>query len=244
MAEPDAQELCVLNSVDWYCSIARAHGIEYSTVNGIWASPDAMPPYYSNAVTVARSGPEAQLAVVERLLQAIPHTFSVKDSYALLDLAPLGFRPLFDAEWIRLEPGGTSPGGGWRRLTTPEELDRWEAVWRASGSPAELRVFVPALLDDDSVAVLAAGTPDEIVAGVVANRSAGVVGLSNFFATGRDAESHFAGAAAAVTQFAPGLPVVGYEHGDSLERVLRHGFSAAGPLRVWVHAPSGSSSGP
>ena len=57
-------------------------------------------------------------------------------------------------------------------------------------------------------------------------------------------ESLFAGAVAWVMQFAPGLPVVGYEHGDSLERVLRYGFRAAGPLRVWVHAPRGSSSGP
>jgi hypothetical protein len=33
----------------------------------------------------------------------------------------------------------------------------------------------------------------------------------------------------------PGLPLVGYERGDDLERARRVGFEEVGPLRVWAH---------
>jgi hypothetical protein len=89
---------------------------------------------------------------------------------------------------------------------------------------------VPPLLADPAVAVLAAERDGEIVAGVVANRSPRVVGLSNVF--GDDAR--FAGAVAAVRRFAPGMAVVGYESGEALERAVRDGFRVVGALRIWL----------
>lgn len=241
MTGRDARQECVSNNVDWYRSISHAHGLASAVEDGVWTCRAVMPPYYSNAVTVSRSGVEAQLALVHELADAVAPPFTVKDSHALLDLAPLGFRVLFAAQWIRLAhdaaTGGNADPAAWRRLTTPEDLERWEDAWRAHGSPATTRVFVPALLADGSVAILAAERDGEIVAGVAVNRSTQVVGLSNFFAAEPDADAQFADAVAAVRRSSPDLPVVGYESGESLARARREGFRAAGALRIWILEP-------
>jgi hypothetical protein len=39
---------------------------------------------------------------------------------------------------------------------------------------------------------------------------------------------------AAVASAFPGVPVVGYEHGDELRTALDHGAEPLGPLRVWL----------
>jgi len=234
-----ARQECVSNNVDWYRSVARAHGLEGAIEHGVWTCRSSMPPYHSNAVTVSPSGMEAQVSHVRDLVEAVGHPFTVKDSHAHLDLAPLGFRSLFDAEWIRLEHdalthAGGLPATGWRRLTTPEELVRFEDGWRAHGSPATTRVFLPALLADESVAFLTVEREGAILAGVVANRSPHVVGLSNFFAAGPEVDAQLAGAVAAVRRSSPGAAVVGYESGESLARARRAGFRAVGALRIWV----------
>jgi hypothetical protein len=241
MTGPDARQECVHNSVDWYGSIARAHGLDSAIEDGVWTCRSAMPPYYSNAVTASRAAVGDQLAHIHELVDAVPPPFTVKDGYTALDLAPFGFRVLFDAQWIRLAHDAAGPAGEradrWHRLTAPDDLERWEDAWRAHGSPATRRVFVPALLADESVAILAARHDGEIAAGVVANRSTAVVGLSNFFAAGPDVDAQFAGAVAAVRAAFPGAPVVGYESGEALERALREGFRPVGPLRIWLREP-------
>ena len=239
MTGGDARQECVSNNVDWYRSVTRAHGIECAIEHGVWTCRAVMPPYFSNAVTVSPSGVDAQLSHVLDLAAAVGRPFTVKDSHAQLDLAPLGFRVLFDAEWIRLEHdapthAGGPPAAGWRRLTAPEELVHFEDAWRAHGSPAAARVFLPPLLADESVAFLAVERDAAIVAGVVANRSTHVAGLSNFFAAGPEADARFEDAVAAVRRSSPGVAVVGYESGEALARARRAGFRAVGALRIWI----------
>jgi hypothetical protein len=41
-------------------------------------------------------------------------------------------------------------------------------------------------------------------------------------------------AVAAVASAFPGMPVVGYERGETLEAALAHGAEPLGPLRVWL----------
>ncbi|MGW3950176.1 hypothetical protein ACWEKM_04205 [Streptomyces sp. NPDC004752] len=38
----------------------------------------------------------------------------------------------------------------------------------------------------------------------------------------------------AVHRLFPGLPVVGYEHGQDLAVAVRHGFQPVAPLRIWL----------
>jgi hypothetical protein len=130
-------------------------------------------------------------------------------------------------------PPETEPGAAeWRRVTDAVELERWEAAWRENGSPADTRVFLPALLTAADVALFAAYRDGRIVGGCVANRTPGAVGLSNVFAEDGDKESVVAGAIAETIRFAPGMPVVGYERGADLVRFVRLGFRPVGPLRI------------
>ena len=59
---------------------------------------------------------------------------------------------------------------------------------------------------------------------------AAVVGVSNVFGD----ESAWAGCLLVAASHFPGMPLVGYEHGDDLAAARRHGFEPAGPLRVWI----------
>ena len=168
--------ICAFNSVHWYEAIFRVHGLSGTIANGMWTSQGVAPPYYSNAVTLAVSGKAAQISTLRDLGTALGRPWSVKDSFAALDLAPLGFRPLFDAEWIWRPPLGSlaSPGRHdteWRRVRTPSELERWEAAWNENGSPAGSRVFLPALLANDTIALFAGYRGQAIVAGCAANTS-------------------------------------------------------------------------
>jgi hypothetical protein len=234
-------EICARNSLHWYEAIFRTHRLTGWIVDGVWLSRGVVPPYYSNAMTVVPSPVAPQLAVLRDLRSELRAPWSVKDSYAALDLAPLEFEPLFDAEWVWRDtspaplPPMTSPGHvSWQRVTTTAHLDRWERAWRDNGSPTDRHVFVPDLLADPTVALFAAYRDHLLVGGCAANISTEAVGFSNFFCADQDAEPVAAGALAEVSRFAPGLPIVGYEAADALERAKRLGFGAVGPLRIWI----------
>jgi hypothetical protein len=230
---------CVSNNLGWCEAVLRTHGLAGAIAAGLWSCRQRVPPYYSNAMTLAPSDPAVQTELLRELAADLVRPFSVKDSFAALDLAPLGMRPLFDAEWIWRDPSAGEPEGErrdveWRRVTSPVELDRWETAWGDDGSPTDTRVFLPHLLADRSVVLLAARDGDRIVAGCAANRAAGVVGFSNFFADDADREPLMTSAVREVMRLAPGLPVVGYERGEDLVRARRAGFRSVGPLRVWL----------
>jgi hypothetical protein len=216
----------------------RSHGLSGSVSDGLWTCRGRAPPFHSNAVTLEPEGAAAQAEAIGALRASIGRPFSVKDSFARLDLAPLGFRPLFDAEWVLREPADppapASPSGAeWRRAGTTAGLEAWEAAWRENGSPAGSRVFPPSLLGDPELALLAAFREDRIVAGCAAHRSAEAVGWSNYFASGDGAGALRTEAVGEAARFGPGLPVVGYERGEDLAPLLDLGFRPVGPLRVW-----------
>lgn len=244
----DAREACAANNVDWYVAVVRPHGAEWALERGMWVCRGGVPPYYSNAVTLLPGPLSEQIVTIRDLVATLERPFTVKDSYARLDLAPLGFEVLFDAEWVRRDPSQPPSqvdeiGVEWRTVTTAADLESWEAAWRDGGSPAETRVFLPAMLGDPAVRFVAAHGAGRIVAGCALNRSREAVGFSNFFAADADDEVLLAGAVSQATRLAPDLPVVGYEWGASLDRILRAGFRSVGPLRVWIRAGSVSAGG-
>ncbi|MFG3505983.1 hypothetical protein ACGF5F_10765 [Streptomyces sp. NPDC047821] len=219
------------NNAEWCAALCRAHGLGAGTFGDLaWSHPRRTPPYYPDAVTLAPgAAPHDVLAGIDR---AVPGA-SVKDSFATLDLTGHGFAPLFDARWIHRPADAPAPpptgAAPWEPVRTAAELAAWEAAW-SDGAPMDL--FRPALLADPATTVLAGRAPDGgIVAGAVASRGTApdVVGLSNVFGT-----DPWPGCLTAVSRLWPGTPVVGYEHGDDLTAALRHGFTATGPLRVWV----------
>ena len=59
-------------------------------------------------------------------------------------------------------------------------------------------------------------------------------GLSNVFVTTAAPDDVWPGCLDAITRTFPGVPIVGYEPGESLDTALHYGFTALGPLRVWI----------
>jgi hypothetical protein len=239
MPTKDETTICTSNSAEWCDRVCRAHGVPGTFTPEIWFQPWVGPPYYSNAITLTRSGLTEQYAAIAQLEENLPQGFSVKDAFANLDLTKSGFHVLFDAEWIWFEPSPVARpenrNPSWFQVKTEHELIRWEAAWAASGSPTASRVFLPTLLADASLAFFGAQRDGQIVAGCVANRSrAGVVGFSNFFAPDSGRDRYRSEAVALVANFAKGNPLVGYDRGAELEGLLAIGFRCVGPLRVWV----------
>jgi hypothetical protein len=224
-------EIAATNNAHWCDLVARTHGVAGEFHRDSWTSPVRTPPLYPDAVTLVRVPDEAEL--LSRIDGSVG--CSVKDSFAAIDLAPDAFRVLFDAQWIWKpplpEPSRSAPPH-WTRVTDPENLTRWEEAWRDTDGPQG--VFLPALLDDERVAVLAQRKDDSIVAGAILFRSDAAVGITNLFTREPKVADTWPVCIDSAARLAPGLPIVGYESGPDLQIALSHGFEVVGPLRVWI----------
>ncbi|MCX5403528.1 hypothetical protein OHA37_06485 [Streptomyces sp. NBC_00335] len=244
---PNTEELLLAaayNNAAWCAAVCRDGGFTAQA----WSSPRPTPLYYPDAVTLTRDTDTA--ALLAGIDTAAPRA-SVKDSFAVLDLAPAGFEVLFGAEWIHRPAGapGAVPALEWSRISGPGELVAWETAWDGEESTG---LFHPGLLtgttgetaeaaetgDTGEIAFLAGRDAEgRILAGAAANRTGEVVGVSNVFsADGTPDDEAWTGALTLAASLWPGLALVGYESGDDLDTALRHGFTAIGPLRVWVHS--------
>ncbi|MFD8148131.1 hypothetical protein [Streptomyces sp. NPDC059708] len=215
------------NNAEWCAAVCGGGRFSAS----LWSSRRPAPPLYPDAVTLA---PESSAAEVLAGVAAGTGR-SVKDSFASLDLGPAGFEVLFEARWIHRPAGpAAAPAGGrleWDEVEGPGELADWEAAW---GDGEGGGTFHAGLLRE-GIVFLAGRDGGRITAGAVLSAGGGVVGVSNVFATTpADADGAWAAALDASAHHWPGLPVVGYEHGEDLDAALRAGFSPIGPLRVWL----------
>jgi hypothetical protein len=235
----DEPMLCTLNNVAWCDAVCRSHGLAPRLDQDMWIQPRRGPSYYSNGITVSRAASKTQYETIEDLKAALPDGFSVKDSFACLDLGTRGFQTLFEAQWVWLDPSShgalLANDPKWFKVESERDLIRWEAAWAAGGSPTSTRVFLPALLQDPRIAFFGVEHDGEIVAGCAANRSQGdVVGFSNFFALTEERDRFRSAAVAKVAEFASGWSVVGYDRGEELDGLRALGFRSVGALRVWL----------
>ena len=241
----DLLQRAVRNNAEWCDVVCRAHGRPGEFREVMWINRHGTPRFYPNLVTLAETAdPDAYVEDLRELVAVgVPGDCGVKDSFAALDLTPLGFRLLLDAQWIaraasdpRVEDA--MPDVRWLKVERPRELADWELAW--AGLPDDLkssslaRVFLPALLADDNVAFIAAHQGHRLVAGAIAYRAANVVGWSNLFVPTVQGDRFRAECLAQVVRAFPGLPVVGYEAGEALAQACTLGFGTVGPLRVWV----------
>lgn len=228
-------ELAAFNNALWCDAVCRSHGGITEMTEHVWFNRVNSPPFYPNVDTLTQAGVSAQMDAIQELLAAnLTDGWGVKDSFCTLDLAPLGFRLLFEAEWLWRPADFPAPSGEpWTIIQTPEALRSWEAAWRGPDDPP-LNLFLPALLENPDIAFLAAFRDGQIVAGAVANRTGDVVGLSNVFTPPGEKVPFWAGTIAAVHHKFPDLPLVGYESGEELALAQSLGFETLGPLRVWL----------
>ena len=238
----------VHNNAVWCDAVCQALGCDTAMTDGLWVNHSPSPPYYSNAVTMDRDAQAAQLGRIRSMLSfLLPRPWTIKDGFHVLDLAPLAFEVLFEAEWIGLDADAplsaeVARDVAWTPVADDAGLANWEAAWRGGNDAADAagppRLFQPALLADPDIRFLAGWQGGSITAVAVANRSddgsGPVVGISNIGLPAVEPERHRAGALAAVRDAFPSLPVVGYERGDDLTAMQALGFQSLGRLRVWI----------
>lgn len=226
------------NNAAWCDAVARAHGAPGALAANLWLNRNPAPRFYPNLVTLG--GPEKSthhLAAIRALAKTPPAPgWAVKDSFAALDLAPLGFGLLLEAGWIHRTPrlpDELARRGIAHRVTSAATLAAWEDAWRGPDGPPDARQFPDALLAEPDHAILALERDGMTVAGCIASRSDGVIGISNLFTQTDYGGCDRAACLAAAMQFAPDLPLVGYERGADRARMIALGFSEIGRLRVW-----------
>lgn len=207
----------------WCDAVCRSHALPTRWTEDAWTVARRSPDGYPDAVTLSPSAdPRAVLRRIEGGVGC-----SVKDSFAILDLVPHGFRVLFEATWIRrsaMQPTGPVTLD-WQEVRSPSELERWSRGH-------ELDAFGPALLESGDLQFYSSGSAT--AAGFALNRGGGVVGISNLFTGGADPMVVWSDAVALATQANPGVDLAGYELGSDLEFALALGFARTGSLRVWM----------
>lgn len=231
----------VYNNAVWCYSVCRVHDRPGEFLDDMWINRRKSPRFYPNAVTLLPDRPDIQAVRIRELVQSrLPGQWGVKDSYCTLDLASLGFHIALEAQWLyrpamlsRRERDSKLSDVRWVRVSDASELTRWEHAWAGADFAKLPRVFLPALLADKNVAFIAAYQDERIVAGLIANRTGEVVGVSNLFVPKEDDQLR-AGCFAAAMRAFPDLPLVGYEHGQDLEQALALGFESLSPLRIWL----------
>lgn len=232
------------NNALWCEAVSSAHGAPGEFRDALWLNRTGTPRGYPDLVTLApaEAAVEQTQAVASLLRSTRRAGCYVKDSFRCLDLRPLGFTVLFDAEWILHEPvDGEAQASEtsllWRTVESEADLALWERAWAGDAATAATpEIFAASLVSHSDVSFLFSPADGIPLCGGILNKGAGVVGLSNVFHTGVDPEVVWRGLLReAVTRFSR-LPVVGYETGIELAVAQRTGFQSLGPLRVWLRS--------
>ncbi|WML49507.1 hypothetical protein RCG23_05815 [Neobacillus sp. PS3-34] len=186
---------------------------------------DEAPKFYPDIITSSRN------ATAQEVNDFVGNReiFSIKDSYANLDLQPFGFKILFEAEWIYHAPVSKIEGmrQEWRVIKTDEELMKW-----ISANGLE-NVIKSDILRRKDAEIFMREEKDKL-SGFIANLGSGAVGVSNVFSKDDSYERLWPDIVQIVSNRFPGLPMVGYEHGEGLKAALTSGWESAGPLRIWI----------
>lgn len=215
----------VENNIAWCRLVCAVYDKSSYKTDKVWGLHTKAPTYYPELITANRTATEEDILEFLKL----EHIGSVKDSYATLHLEPFGYQLLFEAEWI-CHPAyieQKSEPYDWRIVRTEKELERWTKTTGLENS-------IPfGLLGKRGVKIFFMDRPDGF-AGFIANVAANVIGISNVFSCGMDVCDPWLAIPHVVSTEFPGIPLVGYEHGDSLSAAHSSGWKAIGPLRVWI----------
>ena len=225
------------NNADLCEAMYSSQGLSFERLPFAFVGKDDPPPYYANLTTLSPEHESEIAGQIESTAERFGERIAVKDSSCQLDADHKRFDVIFDASWIWREGGTRVEPTDWQPVESETELLLWERAWKQAGSPTKHRMFNQAMLNRPDIEFL--GLKDHgdsvaggsYVAGCIANRSAGCIGVSNVFSQS-PTSNHFGHATAAVASLNPLIPIVGYESGEVLGSAISAGFRAVGELRV------------
>jgi len=116
----DVLQASVENNAWWCHAVCASDGILGHFGQSLWSSPTRTPPLYPDAITLT---PRVSAAHVAATLDRTRLGYSVKDSFADLDLTAYGLNPLFGASWISLERAARSAQRGRRQRPGSRALE-------------------------------------------------------------------------------------------------------------------------
>jgi hypothetical protein len=221
--------LAIQNNAEWCLRIWKCHGLRTFQEENLWFCPDKVPDFYPNVVTMQQGEADIIRDITKVHAQCASQGFSVKDSFAEVDLGKLELHRLFDGNWLYLSPENKKSAVtdlDWAPVLSDAELSVWEAQWDGREEGRE-SIFLPALLTDPSVEFWAGRSEGEIKAGFISNVTGPVVGISNTFGLYEECVTH------AACQFS-NFGIVTYEDIGSVPEATSTGFEVIGDLTVWV----------
>lgn len=232
------------NNHDFYEAVLADHGLQWIRSPLVSYCAQKVPTYYSNLVTRAPAWQPDQA------FRAIDETFrhdgwpdwSIKDSFAHMDLRPFGFERLFDAEWIYLEAASFVPAREaselrYELVRNADALSAWRTAWDANPQLGK-EVFYDSLLGDPKLRFVIGYRGAEVVAGCIVNKTDDVLGISNCFYPQKDILYWSEMVGFVQTAFGK-TDLVGYERRDLVARLQGLGFESVGNLSVWLKKQTG-----
>lgn len=216
-------DTAVINNIVWCGVVSELHGITQTSSERVWGLLSKAPELYPDIIT------SSKYATSEEVRDFIGNReiFSIKDSFANLNMVQFGFKVLFEAKWIHHAPvvGVDFDKRGWTVVSSDKDLAKWTFA-------SELqKVIIPKILDRKDVKIFMHEIDGEI-SGFIANLNANAVGISNVFSNKN--KIIWTDIAPLVSTNFPGIPMVGYENGDDLTAALSSRWTTIGPLRVWI----------
>ncbi len=235
----DKIEKAIRNNNDLYEAIFKNHNIRHHQTDSIWYSLEKTPPLYSNLVTTSKTWRPDEIfnSIALKYEQEKWDKWSIKDSFAVLDLSGYGFTRLFDAQWIYLKPADFIRSGEGKKLNyeivnTVAALSRWRLAWDADEDLGK-EIFDARLLDNRRVWFVAGYNDKEIASGCFVNKSDDVLGISNFFAPD-EGVNHWSDMIGFIFDSIERSDIVGYERKELVAELQSLGFEATGNLTVWL----------
>lgn len=243
-------EWAALNNGWWCRTMLGAHGVPLHLGADCWWSAHPVPPFHPNLGVLSRAVTtrDVEGLIAERLHALQGTAWSIKDSYGVLDLAPLGFAELFEAQWIWRDadqppPAASRASLAWSPVSDAQDLAAWERAWqgdlRNAAEPPPVQ-FPAGLLQDPSTRFFAGRLDGVILAGAIANLSPQVVGVSNLFSPPELAAETWAAVVRLAATGHPERALVGYERGSALRHAMDAGFRTVGTLRVLHRSAAGA----
>ena len=232
--------MAILNNNALYDEIFAFRNNIFQRQDSAYFTLEKTPKYYSNLVTIDENWNSDQIfRAIDRKFEDENWTeWSIKDSFAVLDLEKNGFSRLFEAKWFYLEPENFIPSERKENLRfkvvkNEEDLKLWRRLWDSDEKLGN-EIFDSKLLENPDLFFIAGYRKDEIILGCLLNKSEQVLGISNFFSPEKDI-FYWSETIKFIYSAISKTKLVGYERMEFVnELVDTLNFESVGNLVVWL----------